>query len=135
MLQQRKLKQSRELHFKNDYLIKFPKGHIKNAPYTEKLTIQSNKLKSNSGMAHPQYTELGQLLRKITGQTGKLLKAQQSVASFQLMKGDIIGIKLSLRKDRLDSFLEKILFIVHVGEASYVLPLGKPYFHPEGLIQ
>jgi len=53
--------------------------------------------------------------------------AQQSVASFQLMKGDIIGIKTTLRKKNLESFLEKLLFIVQVGEASNVLPLGKPY--------
>ena len=63
----------------------------------------------------------------LQGQTGKLIMAQQSVASFQLMKGDIIGIKTTLRKKNLESFLEKLLFIVQVGEASNVLPLGKPY--------
>ena len=51
------------------------------------------------------------------------------------MKGDIIGIKTTLRKAKMESFLEKLLFIVHVGEGSNVLPLGKPYFHPEGIIQ
>jgi hypothetical protein len=35
----------------------------------------------------------------------------------------------------LESFLEKLLFIVQVGEASNVLPLGKPYWHPQGSIQ
>jgi len=132
---QRKLQNSRDLHFKNDFLIKFPKNHVKDAPYPEKITIQSNKLKTNPGVAHPQYTELGNLLRKITGQTGKLLMAQKSIASFQLMKGDMVGIKTTLRKLQLESFLEKLLFIVHVGEGSNVLPLGKPFFHPQGSIQ
>ena len=132
---QKRLKQSQHLHFQNDFLIKFPKEHVQSAPYSEKITIQANKLKTHQGTAHPLYTELGNLLRKITGQTGKLLFAQQSVASFNLMKGDIIGIKTTLRKSRLDFFLEKILFIVHVGDASNVLPLGKAFYHPNGAIQ
>lgn len=132
---QRKYRKAGELQFKNDFLLKFPLKKVKNAPQATKVTIQSNKLKSNSGLAHPQYTELGILLRKITGQCGKLIKARKSVASFQLMKGDIIGILTTLRGHKMDSFLEKLLFMVHVGEGSNLLSFGRPYYHSFGMVQ
>jgi ribosomal protein L5 len=121
--------------YKYDFLIKFPEKHVYSAPKIDKITIQSNKLKGYQGSSHPLYTELTNLLRKITGQTGKLIFAQESVASFNVMKGDIIGVKTTLRKLNLISFLEKIIFIVHVGDASHVLPQGKGFFHPHGHIQ
>ena len=132
---QKRLKRSQDLHFKNDFLIKFPKKHVNSAPKLSKITIQSNKLKELQGSAHPLYTELTNLLRKITGQSGKLIFAQQSVASFNTMKGEIIGVKTTLRKSKLISFLEKILFIVHVGDSSSILPQGRGLFHPHGHIQ
>lgn len=132
---QKKLNKAQKLQFKNDFLIKFHQNDLQNAPFFEKITIQSNKSKTNSGLTHLQYTNLGNLLRKITGQTGKLIKADKSIASFQLMKGDIIGIKSTLRDLNMESFLEKLLFIVHVGESSNILPNGKPYIHPKGIIQ
>ena len=131
---QKRLQQSQDLQFKNDFLIKFPKKHLNSAPKIEKITIQSNKLKENTSITNI-YIELTNLLRKITGQTGKLIFAQQSVDSFKIVKGDIIGIKTTLRKLNLNNFLEKIIFIVHVGEAANILPQGRGFFHPQGHIQ
>ena len=128
---QRKLKNARELQYRNDYIIKFPKRKVENAPEAEKITIQSNKRKT----AKVQYTELGKLLRRISGQTGKLIKAEKSVASFKIMKGDIIGIKTTLRKERMETMIEKLLFIVHAGEGSNLLPRGRAYYHREGIVQ
>lgn len=132
---QKRIQQSQDLQFKNDFLIKFPQKHLNSAPKFEKITIQSNKLKENKGPLHPMYTELTNLLRRISGQTGKLIFSQESVASFDVMKGDILGVKLTLRKLNLISFLEKLIFIVHVGEDATIWPEGKGLFHPHGHIQ
>lgn len=48
-------------------------------------------------------------LSKITGQKGALRGAKQSVASFKTRQGDPIGIVVTLRGDRMYSFLEKLI--------------------------
>ena len=48
-------------------------------------------------------------LAKITGQKGALRGAKQSVASFKIRQGDPIGVVVTLRGDRMYSFLEKLI--------------------------
>lgn len=48
-------------------------------------------------------------LAKITGQKPTLRKAKKSVASFKTREGDQIGVAVTLRGDRMFSFLDKVL--------------------------
>jgi large subunit ribosomal protein L5 len=51
-------------------------------------------------------------LRKITGQQPIQTSAKKSIASFKLREGNKIGLKLTLRGDRMYEFLDRIINIV-----------------------
>lgn len=48
----------------------------------------------------------------IAGQKPVRTKAKNSVADFELRKGDVIGLKVTLRRDRMWHFLDKLVNIV-----------------------
>jgi large subunit ribosomal protein L5 len=51
-------------------------------------------------------------LTTITGQTPSCRLAREAVASFSIRKGDIVGIAVTLRGDKMWDFLEKLVKIV-----------------------
>ncbi len=51
-------------------------------------------------------------LRKITGQEPIQTTAKQSIASFKLREGNKIGLKVTLRGDRMYEFLDRLVNIV-----------------------
>lgn len=53
-----------------------------------------------------------QTLMEITGQKPKIARARLSISGFKLREGYPIGLKVTLRGDRMYSFLEKLLRIV-----------------------
>lgn len=48
----------------------------------------------------------------ISGQKAKKTKAKKSVSGFQIRQDQLLGCKLTLRKDRLLGFLEKLVFTI-----------------------
>ncbi|RMD58937.1 50S ribosomal protein L5 [Candidatus Parcubacteria bacterium] len=50
-------------------------------------------------------------LAKITGQRPVLTKARKAISSFKIRQGMIIGAKVTLRKERMYDFLEKLVNI------------------------
>ncbi len=50
-------------------------------------------------------------LAKIAGQKPVITKARKSVAGFKIREGWPIGCKVTLRKDRMYDFLERLLFV------------------------
>lgn len=50
-------------------------------------------------------------LAKITGQKASPRPAKKSIASFKLREGDIIGYQVTLRGERMRSFLDKLIHI------------------------
>ena len=50
-------------------------------------------------------------LAAITGQKPQATKARQSIASFKLREGMVIGAKVTLRKDRMYEFLDRLITI------------------------
>lgn len=50
-------------------------------------------------------------LSKITGQKPALRGAKKSIASFKVREGDPVGITVTLRGDRMQSFLDKLVNI------------------------
>lgn len=51
-------------------------------------------------------------LRKITGQQPAERRAKKSIAQFKTRTGDLVGYQVSLRGERADDFLKKIIHIV-----------------------
>lgn len=51
-------------------------------------------------------------LRKITGQQPNLTTARKSIAAFKLREGNKIGLKLTLRGNRMYEFLDRLINIV-----------------------
>ena len=50
-------------------------------------------------------------LSTITGQKSVITKAKKSIAGFKLRKGVNIGCKVTLRKDRMYEFLDRLIYI------------------------
>jgi large subunit ribosomal protein L5 len=51
-------------------------------------------------------------VRKITGQQPIQTKAKKSIASFKLRDGNVIGIKVTLRDEKMYEFMDRLLNIV-----------------------
>ncbi len=51
-------------------------------------------------------------LTAITGQYPSVRKAKKAIAEFKMRKGDIVGLKVTLRKKRMYQFLDKLFSIV-----------------------
>ncbi|WP_367172083.1 50S ribosomal protein L5 [Desulfurella sp.] len=86
---------------------KFSYKNVMQVPKLEKIVI-------NVGMAEGA-TDIKMLdsaleeLAAITGQKGVITRAKKSIANFKLRKGQPIGCKVTLRKDRMYEFLERFI--------------------------
>lgn len=72
------------------------------------LNMGIGKIKGNQKMMD----ELIEVLRKISGQTPLKVKSKKSISAFSLRKGDIVGLKVTLRGERMYHFLQKLISIV-----------------------
>ncbi len=84
-------------------------------------------------------------LKTITGQQPRMNKARQSIAGFKLREGDTIGLSVTLRRDRMFDFVEKLFKIVlprvrdfqgvslksFDGQGNYTLGLREQTVFPE----
>lgn len=57
------------------------------------------------------YSSVVENLTKITGQKPVLTKAKQAISNFKTRKGEIVGIKVTLRGKRMYDFLNKLINI------------------------
>jgi len=80
--------------------------NIHQVPKITKIVInQSAGSNSNSKDLNILLDELA----KITGQYGKLTQAKKSIAGFGITKSDFLGIKLTLRRQRMYYFLNRLI--------------------------
>lgn len=56
--------------------------------------------------------EIMQEVASITGQKPAIAKAKKSIAGFKLRTGQVIGLKVTLRKQRMNDFIERFKRIV-----------------------
>lgn len=54
-------------------------------------------------------TEISENLKKITGQQPVLTKAKKSIAGFKIRTGQPIGLRVTLRADKMYDFLDKLI--------------------------
>jgi large subunit ribosomal protein L5 len=82
----------------------------------EKVVVTSSFGKQASGKSSSERGKIINntldVLSAITGQKPSLTKAKKSVSSFKLREGQVIGAKVTLRRNRMNDFLEKLIWIV-----------------------
>lgn len=86
---------------------RFELGNVMEIPKLHKITINMGLGEAGKDKRHMgAHTEE---LAKIAGQRPVLVKAKRSAATFKLREGDPIGLKVTLRGDRMWHFLEKLI--------------------------
>lgn len=79
-------------------------------PHIQKITINT----SNKDFHHDKdfLEKTVTWMSAISGQKAKITRAKQSIASFNLREGDIVGLAVTLRGDRMYDFLQKLIAII-----------------------
>jgi large subunit ribosomal protein L5 len=87
---------------------KFGYTNMLQAPRVVKVTLSS----TTGSIKDPKKKALiGDRLNKIAGQKASIKSAKKSVASFKVRQGDPVGWQVTLRGERMWSFLEKLVNI------------------------
>ena len=98
------------LPYKNSIALK-KKLNLKNINAIPKLS----KICLNRGtgvISNPLLNSNIEELSLLSGQQPKVMKAKQSISNFKIRKGMNIGLKITLRKKKMHSFLIKFLYLV-----------------------
>lgn len=122
---------------------KFKYENVHQVPKVEKVVINMsvNEAKENIKALDIATEELA----VITGQRPKICRAKKSISNFKLKKGMPIGLKVTLRGDRMYDFLDKLIYIAlpkirdfhgisprgFDGRGNYNLGLTEQYVFPE----
>lgn len=85
-------------------------GNVHQVPKLEKITVNIGLGKGKDDKHLIEVAE--NTLRKITGQAPVRTYARKSIASFKLREGNMIGMKVTLRGDRMYEFLDRLVNIV-----------------------
>ena len=93
-----------------DLIVKNKYSNVMKIPRLDKISLSVNNkeaLLNSNKLLIPLV-----LLKLITGQKPKLNKSRKSVAQFKLREGKALGASVTLRKEQLYSFLDKLVFII-----------------------
>jgi large subunit ribosomal protein L5 len=100
---------SREI-ISQDLIYKQNIHNIMQLPSIEKLVINSTSKSFIEDRKNITPTLLG--LEMICGQKLKISVAEKSIAGFKIRQGQTIGCKVTLRKDSIYSFLDKLTLVI-----------------------
>ena len=103
---------------RNDYNAKFVKElqkelelkNVNQVPRLEKIVVNVGLGRAKDDKKTIEAAK--NTLRKITGQEPVETVAKNSIAGFKLREGNMIGLKLTLRGDRMYEFMDRLLNIV-----------------------
>ena len=88
---------------------KFGYTSVMQVPYVDKIVIN---IGCGDAIANPKSLEDAVAeLAQITGQKPVITKAKKSIANFKLREGAPIGCKVTLRKEKMYDFLDKLVSI------------------------
>lgn len=85
-------------------------SNVHEAPQLEKIIVNVGLGKAKDDKKHLEIAT--NTLRKITGQQPVQTIAKKSIATFKLREGSPIGLKVTLRGDRMYEFADRIIAIV-----------------------
>ena len=109
--------QAYEPRLKSDYRQRIRKSLKERFGYTNEMQIPKlDKIVVNMGIGEAvadskKPASAMKDLAAITGQKPVATKARQSIASFKLREGMVVGAKVTLRKDRMYEFLDRLITI------------------------
>lgn len=85
-------------------------GNAMAAPKLKKIVVAAGigKFKEDPKLIESATTDL----RTITGQTPKITKAKVAISAFKLRANDVVGLVVTLRGEKMWSFLDKLVSIV-----------------------
>ncbi len=122
---------------------KFQYKNIHQVPKLEKVVISMsvNEAKENIKSLDIAMEELS----LITGQKPKICRAKKSISNFKIKKGIPIGLKVTLRSNRMYEFLDRLIYIAlpkirdfhgispkgFDGKGNYNLGITEQYIFPE----
>lgn len=84
--------------------------HVLATPRLTKITLNSSSAEFGHNAEFLKKTS--DVLASITGQKPKVTRARLSIAGFNLRAGDIVGLTVTLRGERMYDFLQKLINIV-----------------------
>jgi large subunit ribosomal protein L5 len=87
---------------------RFGYGNVMAAPRLTKIVVSSGVGKAKDKKRNELVSDR---LARITGQKPSARAARQSIASFKLREGDIVGFQVTLRGARMFEFLDKLVHI------------------------
>jgi ribosomal protein L5 len=103
------------IYSKRDYSFKFNSKNIFQIPDLKKIVLNS-RIKSgvilNPSQEKKKISATFLSQEMITGQKTKTTRAKSFIAGFKLRKGQLVGCMITLRKQKMYSFLEKIIHII-----------------------
>jgi len=76
------------------------------------INVGTGRLSSQPNFEEKLLPELVKELGVVTGQKPALRTAKKSIAGFKLRMGTVVGLKVTLRKKRMDEFLRKLIHVV-----------------------
>jgi large subunit ribosomal protein L5 len=105
-----KLKKLYDEQYRYELYKELKLGNINEAPKLEKVVISVGlgKKKDDKRM----FEVVNNTLLKVTGQRAVETIAKQSIASFKLREGNRIGMKVTLRDNRMYEFLDRVINLV-----------------------
>src|SRR3989344_5057492 len=104
-------------------------ANINAVPSLVKITVNTSSRDFKSDREFLEKTKAW--LSAVTGQTPAATKAKQSIASFNLREGDIVGLKVTLRGDRAYDFLQKLITVIFPSFRDFQ-GISKTSFDKEG---
>ncbi|HWB39533.1 MAG TPA: 50S ribosomal protein L5 [Candidatus Saccharimonadales bacterium] len=84
--------------------------NIHEVPHLEKIVVNSGLGKAKDDKRLMEVAT--NTLRKITGQQPLQTTAKNSIASFKLREGNKIGLKVTLRGDKMYEFMDRVITVV-----------------------
>ncbi|MEI6237537.1 MAG: 50S ribosomal protein L5 [Candidatus Saccharibacteria bacterium] len=96
--------------YKNELLKELGLSNINQVPNIEKIVINIGLGKAKDDKKLMEVAT--NTLRKVTGQQPVETIAKKSIAAFKLREGNKVGLKVTLRGDRMYEFLERLIGLV-----------------------
>jgi large subunit ribosomal protein L5 len=85
--------------------------NVMQTPRLEKIVLNMG-IGTYVASGHKDFSSLKQDLALIAGQAPVVVKARKSISNFKLREGMPVGMKVTLRGDRMFDFLEKLISII-----------------------
>lgn len=96
--------------YKQELLKELNLNNVHQVPKLDKIVVNVGLGKAKDDKHLMEYAS--NTLRKVTGQQPVQTTARKSIASFKLREGNKIGLKVTLRGDRMYEFMDRLITIV-----------------------